>query len=319
MSILLDTNSRVLIQGATGREASVHVPYMRAYGTRVVAGVSPGKGGQVFDGVPVYETVRAARGAHEVDLAVLFVPARFVRDACLETIEAAVPLVVVLAEGVPHHDTAEILARAREMRVRVIGPNSQGMISPGRAKVGAPGGDRPDLMFRRGPVGLLSRSGGMGAEVAMALTKAGIGQSTYVAIGGDLLIGTSFTDLLPLFEADPETHAVVLFGEPGTGREEAVADFVFRGGFTKPLVAFVAGEFLEQFPQGMRLGHTGALIEADRGSPSQKKAALRAAGVRVADHLDEIVPLVREVLAEAGPSSVGSGRLRTSAGSYPAP
>jgi succinyl-CoA synthetase alpha subunit len=298
MSILLDGNTRVLVQGITGREAAVHVAYMRAYGTAVVAGVSPGKAGLAIDGgIPVYDTVRDALRVHDVDAAVLFVPARFVRDACLETIEACVPLVVVLAEGVPHHDSAEILARARAMRVRVVGPNSQGIISPGKAKIGAPGGDRPDLMFRRGPVGLVSRSGGMGAEIAMALTKAGIGQSTYVAIGGDLLAGTDFADLLTLFEGDRDTEAVVLFGEPGTGREEAVADLIRRRGFTKPLIAFVAGEFLEQFPQGLRLGHTGALIEANRGRPSGKKAALRSAGVHVADHLDEIVPLVREALS----------------------
>jgi succinyl-CoA synthetase alpha subunit len=299
MSILLHADTRVLVQGISGREAAVHVPYMRAYGTRVVAGVAPGKGGREMLGVPVYDTVRSALRAHAVDLAVLFVPARFVRDACLETIESSVPLVVVLAEGVPHHDAAEVLARARASGVRIVGPNSQGIISPGTAKVGAPGGDRPELMFRPGPVGIVSRSGGMGAEIAMALTKAGIGQSTYVAIGGDLLKGTDFTDLLRLFEADPETQAVVLFGEPGTGSEQAVAELMSSGGFTKPLVAFVAGEFLEYLPQGTRLGHTGALIDGDRGRPSAKKAALKAAGARVADRLNEIVPLVREALAES--------------------
>lgn len=299
MSILLDSTSRVLVQGITGREAALHVPYMRAYGTRVVAGVSPGKGGEEFAGVPVYDSVRAALKAHEVDVSVLFVPARFVRDAALEAIEGEIPLVVILAEGVPHHDAAEILARAREVRVRVLGPNSQGVISPGKAKVGGPGGDRPDLMFRPGPVGLVSRSGGMGAEISMALTKAGIGQSTYVAIGGDLLIGTEYTDLLPLFEADPETRVVFLFGEPGTGREEAAADLIRRRGFTKPVVAFIAGEFLEGLPRGMHFGHTGALIEGNLGRPSGKRAVLREAGVRVADHLDEIMPLVKEALASA--------------------
>ena len=296
MSILLDANSRVLVQGITGREAALHVPYMRASGTQVVAGVSPGRGGQEVDGVPVYDSVRAALRRHAVDIAVLFVPARFVRDAALENVEAGIPLVIILAEGVPHHDTAEILARALELGVRVVGPNSQGIISPGKAKVGGTGGDRPQLMFRPGPVGLVSRSGGMGAEIAMALTKAGIGQSSYVAIGGDLLIGTEFTDLLPLFEADPETRLVFLFGEPGTGREEAVAELIRRGGVTKPVVAFIAGEFLERFPRGMHFGHTGALIEGDLGRPSRKKAALREAGVRVAEHLDDIVPLVQEAL-----------------------
>jgi len=296
VSVILDGRSRVLVQGITGREAAVHVPYMLAYGTHIVAGVSPGRGGEAIHGIPVHDTVLAAIRVHQVDVAVLFVPARFVRDAALETIEAGVPLVVVLAEGVPHHDTAELLARAAELGARVVGPNSQGVISPGKAKVGAPGGDRPDLMFRPGPVGVVSRSGGMGAELSMALTKAGIGQSTYIAIGGDLLIGTEFVDVLPLFEDDPETEAVLLFGEPGTGREQAVAELIQGGGFTKPLVAFIAGEFLEDLPPGVRFGHTGGLIEGDQGRPSRKKAALRNAGVRVADRLDEIVPLVREAL-----------------------
>ena len=302
MSIIIDSRSRVLVQGITGREAAVHVPYMLAYGTHIVAGVSPGKGSEAIHGIPVYDTVLAATRGHPVDVAVLFVPARFVRDAALETIEAGVPLVVVLAEGVPHHDAAEVLARAAELGARVVGPNSQGVISPGKAKLGAPGGDRPHLMFRPGPVGVVSRSGGMGAELAMALTKAGIGQSTYIAIGGDLLIGTEFVDVLPLFEADPETEAVLLFGEPGTGREQAVAELIQRGGFTKPLVAFIAGEFLEGLPAGVRFGHTGGLIEGDQGRPSRKKAALRNAGVRVADRLDEIVPLVREALRSKRPT-----------------
>ncbi len=300
MSILLDDGTRVLVQGVAGREAAVHVPYMRAYGTRVVGGVAPGRGRQEIGGVPVYDTVRAACQTERVDLSVLFVPARFVRDAALEAIAARVPIIVILAEGVPHHDAAEILARADEMGVKVLGPNSQGLISPGKAKVGGPGGDRPELMFRPGPVGVISRSGGMGAEVCMALTKAGIGQSTYVAVGGDLLIGMEFTDLLPLFEADPETHVVFLFGEPGTGREEAAAELVGRGAVTKPVVAFITGEFLERLPRGMHFGHTGTLIEGDRGRPSLKKRLLREAGVRVADDLDEIVPLVRAALLEMG-------------------
>jgi succinyl-CoA synthetase alpha subunit len=298
MSILLDHGTRVLVQGIAGREAAVHVAYMRGYGTQIVAGVAPGRGGQEINGVRVYDTVRAACRAERVDLSVLFVPARFVRDAALEAIAARVPIIVILAEGVPHHDAAEILARAGDAGVIVIGPNSQGLMSPGKAKVGASGGDRPDLIFSPGPVGVISRSGGMGAEVCMALTKAGIGQSTYVAIGGDLLIGSEFTDLLPLFQMDPETRVVFLFGEPGTGREEAAADLIARGTFTKPVVAFITGEFLEALPPGAQFGHTGALIEGNRGRPSWKKQVLRNAGVHVADDLDDIVPLVRGALLQ---------------------
>jgi succinyl-CoA synthetase alpha subunit len=299
MSILLNGDSRVLVQGIGGREAAVHVPLMLAYGTQVVGGVAPGRGGQEIAGLPVYDTVRAACHAGRIDLSVLFVPARFVKDAALEAIAANVPMIVILAEGVPHHDAAEILACADEAGVKVLGPNSQGMISPGKAKVGGTGGDRPALMFSRGPVGVISRSGGMGAEVSMALTKAGIGQSTYIALGGDLLIGTDFTDLLPLFETDQETRVVFMFGEPGTGREEAAAELIGHGSITKPVVAFITGEFLERLPRGMHFGHTGALIEGDRGRPSRKKQLLREAGVRVADDPDEIVPLVRDALGSS--------------------
>ena len=234
MSILLGSDTRVLVQGATGAEARRLLPTMTDYGTRVVAGVSPGKGGESVGGVPVYGAVAEALKEHEVDLSVLFVPARFVREAALEAIEAGVPTVHILAEGVPHHDACALLTRAAETGTFVIGPNSQGMVSPGRAKLGGTGGEVPDLMFRPGPVGVVSRSGGMGAEICLFLTREGIGQSTYVALGGDLLIGSAFVEMLALFERDPETRVVVMFGEPGTDREEEAARFIASGGFTKP-------------------------------------------------------------------------------------
>lgn len=296
MSILLDDKSRVLVQGITGQQARTHVPHMIRYGTRVVAGVSPGRGGSLSDGVPVYDSVRTALKEHRIDISVLFVPAPYARDAALEAIEGEVPLVVVLAEGVPHHDAAEIIGRAEQRNVRLIGPNSQGMISPGKAKLGATGGAEPERMYMAGPVGIVSRSGGMGGEIASALTRRGIGQSTYVSIGGDLLIGTGFVPLLRLFEKDPETGAVVIFGEPGTGHEEEVADFVRSGGLTKPLVALIVGESLETLPRGMSFGHTSSIIERGLGSPERKKQLLREAGVKVADTFSEIVPLVEEAL-----------------------
>jgi len=272
---------------------------MRAYGTRVVAGVSPGKGGERVEGVPVYDTVAAARRAHGVDYSVLFTPARFTKEAALEAIEAGVPVVHILAEGVPHHDACEVVTRARAAGVFVIGPNSQGMLSPGKAKVGGTGGEVPDLMFRPGPVGVVSRSGGMGAEICLFLTRAGIGQTTYVAIGGDLIIGAAFVEMLALFEQDPETRCVVMFGEPGTGREEEAAEFIARGGFTKPLVAMIPGEFLETSPTPAAVSHTGALIERGVGAPSQKKKRLREAGAYVAESFSDIVPLVRRALGGA--------------------
>ncbi len=296
MSILLDDQSRVLIQGITGQQARTHVPYMVRYGTQVVAGVSPGREGVSLDGIPVYDSVRAAVRDHPVDISVLFVPGRRAKDAALEAIENRVPLVVVLAEGVPHHDAAEMIERASRKGVRLIGPNSQGMISPGKAKLGGTGGAEPDRLYMQGPVGIISRSGGMGGEIGNALTQIGIGQSSYVSIGGDLLIGTGFVPLLKLFEDDPETKAVVLFGEPGTSHEEEVAEMIHRGGFSKTLVGLVVGEAIESLPKGMSFGHTSSIIERGLGSPVRKKRLLREAGVRIAETLAELPRLVEEGL-----------------------
>jgi len=296
MSILLDDQSRVLIQGITGQQARTHVPYMVRYGTQVVAGVSPGREGVSLDGIQVYGSVKAAVQDHPVDISVLFVPSRHAKDAALEAIENRVPVVMVLAEGVPHHDAAEMIERASRKGVRLIGPNSQGMISPGKAKLGGTGGAEPDRLYMPGPVGIISRSGGMGGEIGNALTQKGIGQSSYVSIGGDLLIGTGFVPLLKLFEDDPETKAVVLFGEPGTSHEEEVAEMIQREGFSKTLVGLVVGEVIESLPKGMSFGHTSSIIERGTGSPVRKKRLLREAGVRIAETLAEIPKLVEEGL-----------------------
>ena len=297
MSILLDGHSRVLVQGIAARQARTHLPYMLSYGTKVVAGVAPGRGGEAIEGVPVYDTVATALRHHAVDISVLFIPAPAARDAALEAIGHGIPVVQVLAEGVPHHDTAEILERAAAQGVRVIGPNSQGMISPGKAKLGGTGGAEPERLFRPGPVGIVSRSGGMGGEIGNALSRRGIGQSTYVSIGGDLLIGTGFAPLLELFERDPETRTVVMFGEPGTGHEEEAAALVRAGGFTKPLVALIVGEALERLPKGMSFGHTSSIIERGLGSPARKKELLREAGALVAETFAELPELVARALA----------------------
>ncbi|MCH7711535.1 MAG: CoA-binding protein [Proteobacteria bacterium] len=296
MSILLDGTSRVLVQGLSGRQARTHTGFMRQYGTKVVAGVSPGKGGAEIEGIANYDSVAGALRDHEVDISVLFIPAPFVKDAALEAIEHEIPLVVVLAEGVPHHDTALILERARLRGVRVIGPNSQGMISPGRAKLGGTGGAEPDRLYSKGPVGIISRSGGMGGEIGNILTRRHIGQSTFISIGGDLMIGSGFAPLLELFEADEETECVVIFGEAGTGHEEEAAALVRRGGFTKPLVALIAGESMESLPKGMSFGHTSAIIERGLGAPSRKKRLLGEAGVMVAERFAEIPELVEQAL-----------------------
>jgi succinyl-CoA synthetase alpha subunit len=298
VSILLDGTTRVLIQGIGARRARTHLPYMLRYGTRVVAGVAPGRGGEPIERVPVYDTVAGALRHHAVDISVLFVPAPAARDAALEAIEHGIPLVQVLAEGVPHHDTARILERAAAAGVRVIGPNSQGMISPGKAKLGGTGGAEPERLFTPGPVGIISRSGGMGGEIGNALTRRGIGQSTYVSIGGDLLIGTGFAPLLEMFEHDPKTRAVVMFGEPGTGHEEAAAELVRAGGFTKPLIALIVGEALEHLPKGMSFGHTSSIVERGLGSPRRKKELLREAGALVAESFADVPELVATALGK---------------------
>jgi len=296
MSILLDENSHVLVQGITGQQARTHVSYMVRYGTQVVAGVSPGKGGTAQDGIPVYDSVRTALSKHSVNISVLFIPAPYARDAALEAIENGVAIVVVLAEGVPHHDAAEMIDRASRRGVRLIGPNSQGMISPGKAKLGGTGGSEPERLYQPGPVGIISRSGGMGGEISNALTRRGIGQSTYVSIGGDLLIGTDSVSLLRLFEEDLQTRAVVMFGEPGTGHEEEVAKFVCEEGFTKPLIALVVGESIEKMPKGMSFGHTSSIIARGFGSPARKRKLLRQAGIKVADSFSDLARRVEQAL-----------------------
>ena len=302
MSVLLDGASRVMIQGLTGRQAQTHVAYMRAYGTNVVCGVAPGRGGEHVDGIPVYDGVRAALREHEVDVSVLFVPGRFVRDAALDAIENGVPHVHILAEGVPHHDAACVLERARVRNTLVIGPNSQGMISPGKAKLGGTGGPEPERMFAPGSVGIVSRSGGMGAEIGQFLTRNGIGQSTYISIGGDLLIGTAFVPLLERFEADPQTRCVVIFGEAGTAHEEDVATFLAAGHMRKPLVAMIVGTAIEQLPRGLSFGHTSSLVGHGTGTASGKRALLRSAGALVADDFRSLLHHVRASLAQ--PSEV---------------
>ena len=298
MSIILDESTRVLVQGITGGEARRFLPTMKQYGTKIVAGTTPGKGGQHIDGIPVYNTIQECLQTHEIDLSVLFVPARFVKQAAFEAIQAGIKTIHILAEGVPHHDSSQIITLAKEGNVQIIGPNSQGMISPGKAKIGATGGETPELMFTQGPLGVISRSGGMGTEVCLFLTAEGIGQSTYVAIGGDLLIGSAFVDILELFQKDDETKCVFIFGEPGTGREEAVADFILSGNFTKPVIAMIPGDNLENSATPSTFGHTGAIIERGIGVPSIKKEKLKKAGVYIAESFSEIVPLVKKVLEE---------------------
>lgn len=297
MAILIDRNSKILIQGITGREASMVTKHTLDYGSPVIAGVTPGKGGTDVHGVPVYNTVREALKRHDINTAVVYVPPAFVYDAVVENIDNGIKFIFIATENVPQKDVIKFLYLARQKGVRIVGPNSVGIISPAeRVKVGAIGGDNVERCFVPGNVGVISRSGGMTAETSWMVKRAGYGISTAVSIGGDPLIGSPPVDLLKLFEADPETRAVVTFSEPGTTFEEDMADFIKSGKFTKPLISFVAGRFTESLPEGTVFGHAGAIISGGAGKPSQKIERLREAGALVADEFDDIIPLLQKVL-----------------------
>ncbi len=301
MAILASEATRIIIQGITGREAAAAAKDSLDYGAAVVAGVTPGKGGTEVHGVPVFDTVRDALAAHPADASVVSVPPPFAKDAALEALENGIQLLVILTERIPRRDVLEVVTRARELGARIVGPNCLGVISPDRTRVGMVGGRAINVRkaYRRGPVGVMSRSGGMTTEIANLLTLHGLGQSTCVSLGGDTVVGSTFTDLLPLYEADPDTKVVVIFGEPGGGAEEALAHYVATRAPRLPVVAFIAGRFADEMP-GVRFGHAAAMVEGDRGSTRGKIAALREAGILVAEQFAEIVDLVKHQLERAG-------------------
>jgi succinyl-CoA synthetase alpha subunit len=297
MAILVDRNSKVVIQGITGREASMVTKLMLAYGTPVIAGVTPGRGGQEVEGVPVYDTLRAACRAHALNTSIVYVPPGAVLDAVYEAVDNGIETVLIVTENIPQLDVVRLLKAVDEKGVRVVGPNSVGIISPGeKCKLGAIGGDNTERCFVPGPVGVISRSGGMTAETSWMVKRAGYGVSTSVSIGGDALIGSSPKDLLELFQQDPETKAVVMYSEPGTGFEEEVADYIAAGKFTKPLVSFIGGSFTEELPEGTVFGHAAAIIEGQSGRPSGKKKRLKEVGVFVAEEFDDVITLLQKVL-----------------------
>jgi succinyl-CoA synthetase alpha subunit len=298
MSLGIPESPRVLVQGITGREASLVVTHMNAYGTRVTAGVTPGKQGAAVDGVPVFDTIDAARaetGGEDFDVAVVYVPPLAALDAVAEAAEASIGLIVVVTENTPVHDSIRLHTLARESGARVIGPNSVGLIAPARRlKLGAIGGDNPDRAFAVGRVGVISRSGGLTAEVGLQLRRNGLGVSTAVSIGGDALIGLEPADVATLLSDDDETDVIVYVGEPGTGAEERLAEAIAEGRVTKPVVALILGEFIEEFPQGTVFGHAGAVIEGGHGSPREKKRRLNRVGARVVESLDEAIREVKK-------------------------
>ncbi len=297
MAILADRDTTVIIQGITGREAASFTKDMLDYGTRVVAGVTPGKQGQEVHGVPVYDTVRGALKEHPVDASVISVPPSMVKGAVLEAVENHIKLLVVVSERVPRKDVIEFLEAAREQDARVIGPNTLGIISPERVKLGMAGGPVEDVKkaYTPGNVGIASRSGGMTTEIANLLTTHGIGQSTCIGIGGDPVVGSNFLDLIPLFDQDPETKAVVLFCEPGGIIEESLAELVISQKIALPIIAFIAGRFVDDMP-GVRFGHAATIVEGDKGTAKGKIESFKKAGIHVAESFSDIVTILREII-----------------------
>jgi len=288
MSILVDENTRLVIQGITGNEGKFHGEQMIAYGTNVVGGVVPGKGGETCLERPIFNTVGEAIAATGANASVVYVPAAFATDAALEAIDAGLPLVVIITEGIPTLDMMTVYWEARHRRTVVIGPNCPGVISPGKAKVGI----MPGHIHKPGRIGVVSRSGTLTYEIVNELTVNGLGQSTCIGIGGDPIVGTSFVDALEMFTRDDETDAVVLIGEIGGADEEAAADYI-KANFRKPVVAFIAGLTA---PPGKRMGHAGAIISGGKGTAAEKIAALEAAGIPVAQRPDQIAQMVRNAL-----------------------
>ncbi len=299
MAILADESTRILVQGITGREATSMVRASLDYGARIVAGVTPGKGGRDVYGVPVYDTVRQAVRQHPADAAVIAVPPAFARGAALEALDNGIRLVVILTERLPRRDVVEVLEVADQAGATVVGPNSLGIISPGKTKVGMVGGPAEDVRkaYRPGPVGIISRSGGMTTEIASLLTLNGIGQSTCVSMGGDPIVGSTFVDLIRLFAADRETEAVVVFCEPGGTNEEELARYYQGSGLDLPVVAFIAGRFADEMP-GVRFGHAATVVEGERGRTSTKAALFEKVGIAVADELADIVEFLKGHVCE---------------------
>jgi succinyl-CoA synthetase alpha subunit len=296
MAILIDENTTVLVQGITGREGSTRARFMLDYGTKVLGGVTPGRGGHEVWGIPVFNNVmEATERLGPIEASVTFVPGPQVKGAVIEAIEAGIEFILVPAERVPLHDSLEMIALARKKGARILGPGSLGLLSAAKAAMGWLGGSEEFAreIFIRGPVGVMSRSGGQTSTVVWSLTRAGIGTTTALHVGAEPVLGSSFAEILPLFEADDETEAVVLFGEIGTVAEEEAADVVKEGRFTKPLVAYIAGRTL---PAGMRFSHASAIIEGGRGTAESKVKALEAVGAQVVEHPEGIATSLAKII-----------------------
>lgn len=294
---LLNADTRVIVQGITGREGLVVARESLAYGAKVVAGVTPGRGGQTIDGIPVYDTVSEAVSLHGAQASVVVVPPSSFLDAVWEAADAGIGVIVGMTERVPRHDALKAIAIAKRAGAILVGPNSLGIIVPGKTRLGMAGGsaEATRRAYAPGPVAILSRSGGMTTELASMLTLNGIGQSICISIGGDPIVGSTYTDLLRILTSDDATRAVLIFGEPGTTMEEELAQYLMEHPYPLPVAAFIAGKFTDNLP-GQRFGHAAALVEGELGRPAHKVRMLRAAGVLVADRLSEIPAILRTVL-----------------------
>ena len=301
MSILVDKSTRVIVQGLTGREGSFHAQQMLDYGTKVVGGVTPGKGGSEHLGAPVFNTVAEAVREEGANASVIFVPPPFAADAVLEAFDAALPLVICITEGIPTLDMVRVAAALRDSKSRLIGPNCPGIISPGKCKIGI----MPGLIHQQGRVGVVSRSGTLTYEAVDQLTRLGIGQSTCIGIGGDPIIGTNFLDAIRMFNDDPDTEAIVMIGEIGGNAEETAAEFI-RKHVKKPVVGFIAGQTA---PPGRRMGHAGAIISGGQGTAADKYKAMRAAGIHTVQSPAEI----GHTLASVVPKSKSASSKKASA------
>lgn len=286
MPILVDRNTRAIVQGITGRQGAFHAKLMKEYGTSIVAGTSPGRGGESVAGVPVYDSILEALEEHEANASIIFVPAPFAKDAALEAIDAKLNLIVIITEGLPARDEMILTSIASEKGARIVGPNTPGVLTPDECKLGI----MPVHVFKRGNVGVMSRSGTLTYEIAANLTNSGIGQSTCLGIGGDPVIGLSFVETLKLFREDDETESVVMIGEIGGDAEERVATYISEEKFDKPVVAFIAGKTA---PPGKRMGHAGAIISGSSSTAEAKIRGLQEVGVRVASKPSEVAKLVK--------------------------
>jgi succinyl-CoA synthetase alpha subunit len=298
VTILISKDTRFIVQGITGREAVNLTRENLDYGALIVGGVTPGRAGRDIYGVPVYDSVRDVVKKHgAVEGSIISVPPNFARDAAFEAVENGVRLIVIVTENIPRKEVAQMVELAALRGARIIGPNCLGIISPGEAKMGGVGGPAANTRqaYSKGPIGVMSRSGGMTTEIASTLTAAGLGQSTCVSIGGDAIVGTSYAELMPLYEADPETQAIAIYSEPGGRMEAELAEWVVQHRSRLPIVAFMAGRFMDEM-KGMRFGHAGTIVEGKEDTTAEKIARMEAAGISVAERIEEIPVLLRRRL-----------------------